>query len=347
MSPLEISLKTITPLWTGGPNGQADRLHMTGIMGSLRWWYEVLVRSVGGNVCEPGQHSCLYDPDELDDDLCDVCRVFGATGWARRFRLVVSEDNLHHLKPAASRINTSGQRVFSLSRDYPTGHNWYLNGDPLSGQVTLKIIPTGSMDKEGNKAFDPALIAGLIQLIAGRASLGAKPQMGLGVVQVINRQSTQSLLDHLKQIMSKHLKTDIDDKLPCLQNMFFARVDVGSTSESSTFDLKYDLRNMLREKFKGQNELRHVLMGYVERENRSGAKIMMSYPYGNGTVRIWGWIPGLAHSKPSLDNLLTEIYYHLTDIYEEDNVPFWLDFDSQKNSGLLEYIKNELLVGAE
>lgn len=45
--PLTINLKTLTPLWTGGADGKSDRLHATGIIGSLRWWYEVVVRELG------------------------------------------------------------------------------------------------------------------------------------------------------------------------------------------------------------------------------------------------------------------------------------------------------------
>ena len=30
-------LTTLTPLWTGGVSGRCDRLHETGIIGSLRW----------------------------------------------------------------------------------------------------------------------------------------------------------------------------------------------------------------------------------------------------------------------------------------------------------------------
>ena len=43
---LEIKLTTVTPIWTGGPEGKSNRLHITGIMGSLRWWYEALIRGV-------------------------------------------------------------------------------------------------------------------------------------------------------------------------------------------------------------------------------------------------------------------------------------------------------------
>ncbi|MGQ9484848.1 MAG: RAMP superfamily CRISPR-associated protein, partial [Desulfosoma sp.] len=35
---MEIRLQTLTPLWTGGVDGTTDRLHETGLIGSLRWW---------------------------------------------------------------------------------------------------------------------------------------------------------------------------------------------------------------------------------------------------------------------------------------------------------------------
>jgi CRISPR-associated protein Cmr1 len=44
IAPLSITLKTLTPLWTGGADGKVDRIHETGIIGSLRWWYEAIVR---------------------------------------------------------------------------------------------------------------------------------------------------------------------------------------------------------------------------------------------------------------------------------------------------------------
>ncbi len=350
---LEITLRTITPVWTGGTDGKTDRLHITGIMGSLRWWYEVMIRSIGGHVCDPTKHSCLYDPSKPYAGLCDVCRVFGATGWSRRFRLIISQDNLQPKKPAASRIDGSGRLVLTLSSDHPDsrgpGHKWYLTGNPLYGQVKLGIIPTGPMDKEGKEFFDPAIIGALIQLIADRGSIGAKPQMGLGVIQIVNRQSTKPLIKHLAQINAMHqakhdLKTRIDDELPCLQNMFFARVNVSLASETATFDLKYDLRNMLREAFK-DDRLRHTIMGYVRGGNRIGAKIMMSYPYDNGIVRIWGWIPRLTQSTPSYDEIVDEIYYFLQDTY--GSVPFWLYFDAEKDDSVLEYLEKDLLGGVE
>jgi len=42
------TLKALTPIWSGGIEGKSDRLVPTGLVGSIRWWFEVLVRGLGG-----------------------------------------------------------------------------------------------------------------------------------------------------------------------------------------------------------------------------------------------------------------------------------------------------------
>ena len=51
---MEFQLKTLTPLWTGGVEASLmNRIHETGIIGSLRWWYEAILRGMGNDVCNP------------------------------------------------------------------------------------------------------------------------------------------------------------------------------------------------------------------------------------------------------------------------------------------------------
>ena len=81
---LTVYMRTLTPLWTGGLDGAMDRIHETALIGSLRWWYEAIVRGLGGEACDPtGDDRC---PDH-QGRYCDVCAVFGATGLQRAFRL--------------------------------------------------------------------------------------------------------------------------------------------------------------------------------------------------------------------------------------------------------------------
>ena len=90
--------KALTDLWTGSvtleeKNGQIkektgpDRLITTGMLGSIRWWFEVLVRGLGGNACDPSDTKCE------DRNHCVVCELFGCTGWARKFRFEVLDEN--------------------------------------------------------------------------------------------------------------------------------------------------------------------------------------------------------------------------------------------------------------
>ncbi|MBX3183949.1 MAG: type III-B CRISPR module RAMP protein Cmr1 [Polyangiaceae bacterium] len=84
-------LRALTDVWTGdagtAQSKQANRLIPTGLLGSIRWWFEVLVRGLGGAPCDPSanQKACL------NDQHCAVCELFGCTGWARKFRFDVRD----------------------------------------------------------------------------------------------------------------------------------------------------------------------------------------------------------------------------------------------------------------
>lgn len=108
--PLQIQVKTLTPLWTGGITGTSDRVRETGIIGSLRWWYEAIVRGLDGHVGDPTAESkaqrsefdgsayreALRRGSSTQDALAEGLKrmgaveyLFGTTGWARLFQLRV------------------------------------------------------------------------------------------------------------------------------------------------------------------------------------------------------------------------------------------------------------------
>ena len=87
---MEWKLRALTDIWTGDARGSPNRLIPTGIMGSLRWWYEVLVRGLDGKACDPT--SDVRGPDQ-NGRHCVVCELFGCTGGARKFRLMVVDEN--------------------------------------------------------------------------------------------------------------------------------------------------------------------------------------------------------------------------------------------------------------
>ncbi|WP_242868908.1 type III-B CRISPR module RAMP protein Cmr1 [Desulfotomaculum copahuensis] len=90
----EWTFKALTDIWTGDADGRNGHFKETGFLGSLRWWFEVLVRGMGGSACDPTGDGCRCPDVRIKDAVkpehhCVVCELFGCTGWARKFRLDV------------------------------------------------------------------------------------------------------------------------------------------------------------------------------------------------------------------------------------------------------------------
>jgi CRISPR-associated protein Cmr1 len=180
---MQLAIETLTPLWTGGvETGKVDRIHESGILGSLRWWYEAIVRGLGGKACDPSKGECRFDTGKYekrtasderqrqrlrDAGLCDVCQLFGATGWRRRFRLEVTNDQTAPLWTGNQPLNIR-----------PPGRNrgWFLPPGRM-GTFTLRI--------HGDAASVARLLA-LLRFVERWGSLGAKPQLGYGVIAIPN-----------------------------------------------------------------------------------------------------------------------------------------------------------------
>lgn len=121
MADLEFKLKTLTPIWTGNVEMKCDRLHETGIIGSIRWWYEALVRGLGGYACDPRskekEERCEFNTknfqknNNLEDELkkiCPACQMFGCTGWGKKVRWVIDDSSM------SKNINKGSTGEFSL-----------------------------------------------------------------------------------------------------------------------------------------------------------------------------------------------------------------------------------------
>lgn len=120
-------LQALTDIWTGTAHVEqqfvrrsnrqelvdvisADRLIPTGQLGSIRWWFEVLVRGLGGAPCDPSsnQKACL------NERHCVVCELFGCTGWARKFRFDVRDAQGTIIKSKLSKNSKFGLRFTPL-----------------------------------------------------------------------------------------------------------------------------------------------------------------------------------------------------------------------------------------
>lgn len=219
IEPLTIELKTLTPLWTGGvETGKMDRIHEAGILGSLRWWYEAIVRGLGGEVCIPTSEGTTADRcPRRDDSYCDVCQLFGATGHARRFRLRL-EDGKPLFVGDETQIPLPSGRVHSFQRQGQTQYRaggWYLQGQAQTGDsLELHLTPLGA------SSVDLLLVP--LALISRHASLGAKVSNGYGVVSLTRTGNPitvdTALLDRLPS------GGRASGGLPDLRDFFFLRL---------------------------------------------------------------------------------------------------------------------------
>ncbi len=110
----QVHIKMLAKVWTGNEKRKNDYLRETGLLGSLRWWCEALVRGLGGFACDPTDNGCQYQPDKRDErnriiprnqQICPVCELFGCTGWSRKFRLRLLENDgsLKKIEPSLNR----------------------------------------------------------------------------------------------------------------------------------------------------------------------------------------------------------------------------------------------------
>lgn len=194
------SLATLTPIWTGGLDSTHDRLHETSLTGSLRWWYEALMRGLGSSACDPTEHVCIYDQKKPNGGLCEACRLFGATGWARKFRLVASE----RTKPLLNK---------DIIVKIPSGRRggWYLYGSSQMGEIKFDLRPLRQIEKAEETGLKIVLA-----LIARHASIAGKTSNGYGVL------TSYEIQDKIIGSLSVR-PTSRGNYLPDLRDFFFAK----------------------------------------------------------------------------------------------------------------------------
>lgn len=335
---MEIRLRTLTPIWTGGVDGTSDRLHESGLIGSLRWWYEAVVRGLGGSACDPSEHRCEFKPEREQykaalregkngpellraANLCDACQVFGATSWRRRFRLTV--DDSTGKDDMAESWSTTGNR---LKRDSQKRPQWYFKTPARHGAFAVSVLPL-TVD------FDPVLLLGLFKLIEEQAGLGAKTQLGYGWIEEDpSAERTRPAFDPARYVARQQAAigspVSPNPGLPALDNMFFAQVKTGHVGLTATLNLKYDVRAMFRTAFSGDRDLRHFVCGSVQGDNRQASKVFYTQAV-EGVMRVWGWIPDTLPIKAvQRDDVVETIHKGIANF---GTITRWREFNSARD----------------
>jgi CRISPR-associated protein Cmr1 len=277
-----------------------DRIHETGILGSLRWWYEAIIRGLGGWACDPGTHGCLYDSKKPDNGLCDACHVFGATGWKRRFRLSISGEGELAWQGKHLNIKPPGRT-----------RGWILKAGSVGELDLIFTGDPGSLER----------VHALLHFLAAWGSLGARPQLGYGVFGIIP--SGLVPLPFTWQI-DTHQDTGISDKYPDLRSFSFFKLRftpgasawwykvpglqslltrpderkiLESLAKKGLVPVAPTLKNHLRFEQKwSSNALPHWLFGTLHGNERSRSKVAFSWAYrvdnsDEWEIRGWFYLP--------------------------------------------------------
>ena len=297
---MKVRIKTLTPLWTGDAERKNTELRETGIIGSLRWWYEALIRGLGGSACDPTNSKCE------GENHCDACELFGCTGWSRKFRLEVE-------------FNTTIPEVWIGTRE--KRGNRYLKrnvaGFMSDGSIILTFIPLRDISQN-----EWALLNKTLQIIADYGALGSKTSQGNGVIEI-----RENNLPHKDKKPEKLEKSDNNNELPNLGNFFFYKFrikfkeDVSNLIDRNVFwthaldhpnfqdyrenwkklwndyhflPISFHIRDAIRHLEGNRNE-RHAIFG-IGGNYAHGSKVFVSHGYKidendekTVEIRIWGY----------------------------------------------------------
>jgi len=312
----EYRIKILTPIWTGNVDGQADRIHEPGIIGGLRWWYEVMIRGLGGDACDPSQEKkCAFSEDEYHKagkahkseteclraaGLCDVCRIFGATGWRRRFRLTVYGQT-HPTWKSEKSINI---KPFGRTR------GWFLNAGVVG---TIRLLFQGDI-----QTLEHIYI--IMKFMEKWGGLGARPQLGYGAfcIEKIKNESGGDLSPSPQiETYRKHPISQRHDLRSCgffrmrfvashsgwwrnvpglreLRDNPGALGQIESLHDQGLIPVTPALKNHLRfERKWSSSAIPHWLFGTLKGDTRIRGKVAFSWAYRRNAIDEWeirGWM---------------------------------------------------------
>jgi len=192
----EITFQTVTPLFTGGVDMKMTEIKPASIMGSLRFWFEVICH-FSGKFNDPKYSQTEFNykkyqdfiknkPEATDIEICNhlrlfpTARYFGCTGWKSKIGI--------------KKINPSGDEIRLISPNrriiVVNGKNWYLPERYFEG--LFKIVFTTESTEIAENILLP-----LLNFIQEYGFLGAKNNIGFGRVKIIVPNISSNLSFHI------------------------------------------------------------------------------------------------------------------------------------------------------
>ncbi len=312
---MQIKIKTLTPLWTGDANGNCETLKETGIIGSLRWWYEALVRGLGRYACDPtSDKKCELNGNQKSDKerakkLCPVCYLFGCGGWKRRFRLEVTNEGYIPFQLA------------TLSKKGKANHDWLskvfkksINSNLPYGEVKLTFKQLKNNERKQIEA--------LISVMTHIGAIGAKTQYGFGQFDWENKMGLKEALITIQECLEgNNFKEDMNNPnwyslnkfwfyelnpkkgIKKFQNSnFIGSEQVNEVILPVSFDIRYKISgsvNGLREYYchnHGKKETCNIFG--TNTPAKVGSKVFVSHIFRKKAdedykLRVWGFTEGI------------------------------------------------------
>lgn len=281
----KLKIRTLTPLWTGTYEEKSTKLKITSIIGSLRWYFEALVRGFGLKACDPTTDPC--EKKEGASEICHACEVFGCTGYRRPFILRGNDLGTTNL-------------FFKTLQD----NKWWLKkqfGDKkqaLFGETTFEIIELKEKIED--------IIYALFFFIQKYGALGAKTQNGFGQFQILNDISEekiekllQEMYDFIKKANNQISNSDyfilkykinknnhgIKDIINNYKQLREEPVNFKNFYIPCGFDIRYNLKNQnksLKKVFGSRNNASRVFVSHLYKEKKRES---------NYYLKVWGFIP--------------------------------------------------------
>lgn len=330
---MTFSMESLTPLWTGNAFNRTEEIKLSSILGTIRWWYRIVCRSLGLKVCGHEKKCELKRKQFLEDVLntgdidkalknqgvCHECRLFGCNGWSGKIKLAIED---------------KGKTINSIKVQTRKKDNRYRNlgGRVIEDRNPLKISIYSMKEL---KDIEVALLDLTIRLISEYAAFGGRTAQGNGVLKIVSASPEKKY--NFKFIE----KSDsIKWKTPSLHNFFFMKIHIkfeesissiirkakfwpgynsfnGSNTWTTIWEdygvlpIAFHIRDKIR-RIENDENLRHELFGKIKKGGE-GSKVFVSHGYRidekTVEVRIWGY-----YAPRLLETLRTNIRDSLNDI---------------------------------
>jgi len=213
---MNFRIRTLTPLWTGDVERKSEKLREMSIIGSLRWWFEAIIRGLGSYACDSVDEvvrKCELKVEEYkkgarpEELICPICYVFGTTGWSKRFRLEI-DGELNQLP-----------FVIVKADERKDHRGWFLGTRESGGLVGISEV----------KVYGESWVKNILALLLNMSSswgIGAKTQDGFGICKFEGQYDVNKAIKKIKDLISKFEQSRNSKLLPNMEDYFFVKITV-------------------------------------------------------------------------------------------------------------------------